>query len=191
MVETEPAALKEWAVAVEALRSGRQILIMRKGGIREETRDFQVESESFYLFPTYEHQKKQWMKPEHQADLDKTLEGWSPQDTEVTIRCYAELFEDILIADQQQLNQLSEYHIWTDSFAEERLKWKRAKPLHVMLLRIYELSEPVRIPVVPEYNGCKSWIQLKDAALKEVRRKPVLSDAEFEAAVARIKSSLG
>jgi len=189
-VHSNPVALKEWAVAVEALRGGKQILIMRKGGIREETKDFQVESDSFYLFPTYEHQKKQWLQPEYESDLDKTLEHWSVEDTEVTIRCYAELAEDILIEEKEQLDRLSGLHIWTDTFAEERLKWKRTKPLHLMLLRVYELAEPATIPIVPDYIGCKSWIQLNSDAIHVVARKPVLSDEEFEQAVRRVKSAL-
>lgn len=191
MVSTQPVALKEWAVAVEALRSGRKILIMRKGGIREETKHFQVESDSFYLFPTYEHQKKQWIKPNDQSELDKTLENWSVQDTEVTIRCYAELEEDILIDNQEQLDKLSAFHLWTDSFAEERLKWKRAQPLHVMLLRIYELTEPVRLPILADYNGCKSWIQLDSPELNGKERKAVLNDDDFQEAMSKIKSALG
>ncbi|MDF2960367.1 MAG: hypothetical protein K0S39_2102 [Paenibacillus sp.] len=186
----KPVALKEWAVSVEALRNGQQILIMRKGGIREETKDFQVESDSFYLFPTYEHQKKQWIKPDYQHQLDKTLEGWSIQDTEVSVSCYAELAEDILIEDQEQLSKLGSLHIWTDSFAEERLKWKRTKPLHVMLLRVYELTAPVRLPILPSYNGCKSWIQLESDVLGKMERRPVLDEASFKKAVEQIKQAL-
>lgn len=190
MVQTIPVALKEWAVAIEALRSGRQILIMRKGGIREETKDFQVESDSFYLFPTYEHQKKQLLQPEYESDLDKTLENWSAEDTEVTIRCYAELAEDILIEHKEQLDRLSGLHIWTDTFAEERLKWKRTKPLHLMLLRVYELDEPVSLPIKPDYIGCKSWIGLECEALSHTGRKPVLDDEVFRKAVQSVKSAL-
>ncbi|WP_028548137.1 DUF1802 family protein [Paenibacillus sp. UNC451MF] len=190
-MSTQPIALKEWAVAVEALRSGRQILIMRKGGIREETKNFQVESDSFYLFPTYEHQKKHWIKNDDQPELDKTLENWSVQDTEVTIRCYAELAEDILVDSQERLDKLSAFHLWTDSFAEERLKWKRTQPLHVMLLRVYELAEPVRLPILAEYNGCKSWIQLDSTVLDPMERKAVLNDEDFQDATSKIKSALG
>ncbi|WP_419182299.1 DUF1802 family protein [Paenibacillus radicis (ex Xue et al. 2023)] len=185
-----PVALKEWAVAIEALRSGQQILIMRKGGIREETRDFQIESDSFYLFPTYEHQKKQWIKPEYQHQLDKTLEGWSIEDTNVSIQCYAELVEDILVEDQEQLSRLGGLHIWTDTFAEERLKWKRTQPLHVMLLRVYELTAPAQLPILPLYNGCKSWIQLESDTLSGMERKPVLDDAAFQKAIEEIKEAL-
>lgn len=188
--EAKPVALKEWAVAVEALRSGQQILIMRKGGIREETRDFQIESESFYLFPTYEHQKKQWIKPEFQHQLDQTLEGWSLEDPDVHIKCYAELAEDILIEDYEQLSKLRGLHIWTDTFADERLKWKRTKPLHVMLLRVYELTNPAELPILPLYNGCKSWIQLESEKLNKMERKPVLDEASFQKAVEAVKNAL-
>ncbi|OXM84233.1 DUF1802 family protein [Paenibacillus rigui] len=187
----QPVALKEWAVAVEALRSGQQILMMRKGGIREETRDFQVESESFYLFPTYEHQKKQWIKPEFQHQLDRTLEGWSIEDTEVTLHCYAELAEDILIEDKEQLDKLGDLHIWTDTFAEERLKWKRTKPLHLMLLRVYELDEPVKLPILSSYIGCKSWIQLDTDVLEAAGRKPVLDDESFQRQIEQVHERLG
>jgi hypothetical protein len=183
-------ALKEWAVAIEALREGQQILIMRKGGIREETRDFQIESNSFYLYPTYEHQKKQWIKPERQHQLDLTLEGWSVQDTEVSIRCYAELVEDILIQDQEQLDKLSGLHIWTNTFAEERLKWKKNQPLHVMLLRVHELLEPLKLPILPSYIGCKSWIELENSVIDSANIKPVLSDEAFEKAIYGVKKVL-
>ncbi|TDG00635.1 DUF1802 family protein [Paenibacillus piri] len=188
---SKPAALKEWAVAIEALRSGRQIILMRKGGIREETKDFQVESESFYLFPTYEHQNMRLIKPEFEHRLDETLNGWSIQDTEVTIRCYAKLAEDILIHDEEQLAKLGGLHIWTDSFAGERLKWKRANPLHVLLLRVYELDTPVRLPIVPSYTGCKSWIQLESDALAQASRSPVLDERAFAAAAGTVRQALG
>ena len=59
-------ALKEWASAVKALEAGSQIFIMRKGGIIEETRDFQVVSNDFYLYPTYEHQRRELLKAPYQ-----------------------------------------------------------------------------------------------------------------------------
>lgn len=186
----KPIALKEWAVAVEALREGKQILIMRKGGIVEETRDFQVESHDFYLYPTYEHQKKELIKEAYAQDLDRTLVGWSPENTTVHLTTYAEVAEDIEVLDQEELNKLAGFHIWTDRFAEERLHWKKKNPLHVLLLRVYELEQPVEIKIAPEYLGCKSWVSIAEP-LPETSRKPVLSDAEFAAQVQEIKNALG
>ncbi|KPV57303.1 hypothetical protein QJ48_23055 [Paenibacillus sp. A3] len=183
----QAVGLKEWAVAVEALKQGKQILIMRKGGIREETRDFQVESDSFYLYPTYEHQRKELIKPEFADRVDDRAPEWSGEQAE--IGCYAELAEDILIETEEQLARLKPFHIWTDRLAEERLKWKRTKPLHVMLLRVYALDEPVRIPVLNEYNGCKSWIGLPES-LHGAPRRPVLTDEAFVMEANRIREAL-
>ncbi|WP_248931136.1 DUF1802 family protein [Paenibacillus hamazuiensis] len=184
-----PIALKEWAVAVQALRQGKQIIIMRKGGIREETKDFQIESDAFFLFPTYEHQKSGLLKPEHADSLQDTLKSWEPGQTTTVVDTYAELAEDIEISDQADLDKLAPFHIWTDSFAEERLKWKRNNPLHVMVLRVYSLEQPATLSIEESYNGCKSWIQL-NADLGGIKRSPVLSDAEFSEALARIKQAL-
>ena len=55
-------ALKEWAVTVQALAQGRQVLLLRKGGIHEEGKDFRVVHPEFLLYPTYEHQREDLLK---------------------------------------------------------------------------------------------------------------------------------
>ncbi len=183
-----PIALKEWAVAVEALLSGRQILLMRKGGIAEETREFTIKSDRFFLYPTYEHQKAHLLKPEYR----ETLKMVSPAPETVEIRCFAELIEDIEVSSDEQLRRIADHHIWTDDFASERLRWKRTKPLHVLLLRVYELNEPIRLPVLPEYGGCKSWIELKtDVDLSGMDGlRPVLTDKEWKEKADSVKHLL-
>lgn len=183
-------ALKEWASAVDALLEGRQIVIMRKGGIREETKDFEVQSDSFYLYPTYEHQRKELVKPEFAAQVEASIASFRPEQKETWVRAYAELSEDILLSSQEEVDKLSGLHMWTDRFAEERLKWKKAKPLHLMLLRVYRLDEPQALPIEPEYYGCRSWLGLPADRLAEAKRTPVLSDAAFREAVDRIKAAL-
>ncbi|RAV06520.1 DUF1802 family protein [Paenibacillus sp. YN15] len=182
-------ALKEWASAIKALREGKQILVLRKGGIVEETRDFQVESHHFYLYPTYEHQKRELLKEAEQHAVDETLAGWSPDAAEVELTAYADVAEDIEVLDQEQLDRLSGFHIWTDTFAEERLKWKRKNPLHVLLLRVYQLEEPVSVPIRPDYLGCKSWVEIADP-MPEVKKTPVLTDEEFARQCDCLKSAL-
>jgi hypothetical protein len=143
MKQANTIALKEWAIAIDALEAGEQIIIMRKGGIIEETRDFQLESSAFFLFPTYEHQKKQLLKAEYQPRLDQILDGMEASKASVTITSYAEAVLDIEVNSQEDLNRLFPFHIWTEHFAEERLKWKREKPLHVLVLRVYKLAVPL------------------------------------------------
>ena len=38
------SALKEWAVGIRALREGRQVLLLRKGGLRDANGEFALES---------------------------------------------------------------------------------------------------------------------------------------------------
>jgi hypothetical protein len=181
--------LKDWAVAVEALGTGKQILVMRKGGIAEETRHFAVQSERFFLYPAYEHQKEELLKPEYQGEIAKTRSLWSPGKQTTTIKYFAVLHEDIEVMEEEALFRLAPHHIWTNRFAAERLKWKKKLPLHVLLLRVYKLEQPLEIPIRDEYLGCKSWHQMP-VELSGLKGSPVLSDAEFMAEAEAIKSTL-
>jgi hypothetical protein len=187
MEESQTIALKEWAIAIKALEAGEQIVILRKGGIIEETRDFRLESNAFLLYPTYEHQKKELLKSAYQPQLDQILKESNPQATSVKITSYAEVTADIEVNNQEELNRLFPMHIWTEHFAEDRLHWKRTKPLHVLILRVYTLEDPLEIPVMAEYNGCKSWIRLHTELPEAISLKPVLSETEFTLQSEQIK----
>jgi hypothetical protein len=182
-------ALRDWAVTLDELGKGTQILLMRKGGIHEETRHFEVNSNSFFLFPAYEHQKSELLKEEYQENIAKSLETWSPEAEQLTVKYYAELYEDIELLDEEKLKALYPHHIWTNAFADERLKWKKKLPLHILLLRVYQLEQPVEIPMLAEYGGCKSWLSLPET-VQERAIQPVLSDEAFAEKVANIKRSL-
>src|SRR5437764_2378646 len=78
---TTMVALKEWAVAVSALRAGESIATVRKGGIREEAREFRMEHRRFAFFPTYEHQNPEQLQPQHLPRLEATLAALPPQGT--------------------------------------------------------------------------------------------------------------
>jgi hypothetical protein len=173
-----PLSLKEWAVAVKALGEGEQIFTIRKGGLYEETRAFRLENNRFYLYPTYEHQKREMVKPEYHHLLDATLEGWSIEKQTVEIEYFAEVTDDVELMDEEKLRALAPYHIWTDNFADVRLHWKKKQPLHILFARIYRLHRPCEIVIDEAYKGCKSWHDL----IGEVPRQgfePVLSDADF------------
>ena len=63
-------ALKEWATIINALDNGKQTIVLRKGGILETASGFKIESNRFFLFPTWEHQETKHIKPEFQNFLD-------------------------------------------------------------------------------------------------------------------------
>ena len=54
--DTLTAALKEWAVTQRSLLEGHQIILLRKGGIVEETGDFDLKAKQFLIYPTYAHE---------------------------------------------------------------------------------------------------------------------------------------
>lgn len=184
-------ALKEWAVCIEAMASGEQIVLIRKGGITEETRDFRLEEQSFYLYPTYEHQRADLIKPAFKDALHKTLENIALPPQQVTITHAAHVTDDITIRDDAELlKKFDPYHILTQHYAEERLHWKADQPLHILLTRAYRLSEPKTVPVENAYMGCKSWLTLAEP-ITDVDLVPVLPTAEYERLREEVLQSVG
>ena len=172
-----PVALKEWAVTVRALAEGEQLLTLRKGGIREENKHFEIDHDTFFLYPTFDHQRNDLVRESHMPELGRALEegvwpdgepparaltqdGGIPQPDRVRIRSFAEVAASYLITDPRAIDALSPYYIWTPDYAEKRLAWKRRHPLHVIVLRTYRIPRPVTVRVRPEYHGCRSWIEL-------------------------------
>lgn len=182
-------ALKEWAITIEALGKGAQIFVMRKGGIHEETRHFQIQSNQFFLFPAYEHQKKELLKSQYHADLERIIEVYSQDRDNVTIRYFAHLYEDIELRSEEQLYALEEDHICTNQFAFERYKWKIMQPLHLLVMRVYQLHQPLSIPLKEEHLGCKSWFQLPYQVSASMVT-PVVKDEVFLQRVDALKEKL-
>ncbi len=182
-------ALKEWAITCEAIARGEQILLLRKGGIHEDGKDFRVIHREFLLYPTYEHQKPELLRTEHQPVLEALLE--QPRDPAQITFTHLAVAEEVLEVDgQQQVDDLAPHYIWTTDYAQSRLRWKPMLPLSVLLLRAYRLEAPVTVPWLPEYGGCTSWVEVL-TRVPLGRPEPTLTGAEFQARVDAIKGSLG
>ncbi len=184
-------ALKEWAVAVHALDAGEQLLILRKGGISEERKEFLVEHGEFFLYPTYEHQQFGQMQARFHDELTRTLAA--PRDpATVLITNWARVAASYPIpaSDEALADALAAHTLWTPEYIRERLHWRPKKPLYAILLRVHRLREPRAIPVLPAYGGCKSWLEL-DAGLIGAPVEPVLDDAAFEERAAPVRARFG
>ena len=70
-----PIAFKEWAVTVRALAEGEQLLTLRKGGIREPDKHFQLEHDRFFLYPTFDHQRTDLVRESHRPELSPGIGG--------------------------------------------------------------------------------------------------------------------
>ena len=182
-------ALKEWAVTIKALAQGRQVLVLRKGGIHREDRDFRMVYPEFLLYPTYEHQRRELLKPPYHGLLEETMAEDDVPDL-VTIGYWARVTDLFQLNDEETLDRLSPYHIWADDYAHKRLHWRPRQPLTVALLRVFALQQPQALPVLEEYRGCKSWVDLgQEVPLGKT--DPVLSDAEYEERAQEIRGILG
>src|ERR1043166_8013706 len=71
---TMPIAFKEWAVTVRALAEGEQLVTLRKGGIRESEKHFQLDHDRFFLYPTFDHQRNDLVRESHRPELHRALE---------------------------------------------------------------------------------------------------------------------
>jgi hypothetical protein len=182
-------ALKEWAIACEELEAGRQILLLRKGGISEQRNEFRVEHSDFLLFPTYEHQRADLLRPDLAAHVQAVANA-RPTGQSVTLRLWAEARAVFEVTTEREVLAVSGLHCWSDGYALERLHWRPVKPLHLVALRVFRLAAPTEFPLLPSYGGCTSWISLADPVSVEGVR-PVLSDAEFSDQLARVERALG
>ncbi len=181
-------ALKEWAVTERALAEGEQVLLLRKGGIHEEGKEFRVIHREFLLYPTYEHQREDLLKPRYREDLRAVLaEPHNPQ--QITFSQWARVQEVIEVTERQKVEALSPHYIWTTDYAEQRLHWKPRSPLQILLVRLYWLAAPQTIPFLAAYAGCKSWVALEqEVSLGALT--PMLSEEKFRAKAEMVRRVL-
>ena len=184
---TSMVALKEWAVLVEALGSGKQLLLIRKGGIDDPEGAFQLDHREFLLFPTQEHQQEACIRPEFHELFHRAAGVKEKGQTHVPLQVYAGVACEKQVKDPMSLMALEKYHIWSRHFLEERGRYKPQLPTWVLVLRAYRLPKPFLHPLRPEYAGCRSWVEL-GGPLPLEGAEPVLDNRCFRAALEEISS---
>jgi hypothetical protein len=181
-------AFKEWAVVVDALLRGEQIILLRKGGLREGRGGFQIEHPEFLFFPTLFHQQRESVIPAAQARFDEIAPHFAPPEV-LRLEAFARVIEWRRLESLQAARQLRGQHIWRDDVIDERFDWGRDKHIYALAVRVFYLGHKVELPVRPAYGGCKSWIELEeDVPLTGAR--PVLKDAAFARMLARWQKAL-
>ena len=163
-------AFKEWAVICEALGTGLQSVIIRKGGIAEGRAGFSFRHEEFVLFPTWFHEQlgKTTLPPE-------TIVPDEPGG-DLEIRYTATVEWHGLLTDRQQVARLREFHVLQESVVEERFHYDGDDGVYVAFVRVYRLDPPWRLKNEKKYGGCRSWVDLPE--IEETALVSVLSDEE-------------
>ncbi len=189
-------ALKEWAIALEALEQGKTIMLLRKGGIKESQGKFQVPRDGaerplrdrILLYPTYEHQQPALLKPVYQSRVTPVTSGWHPK--QVTISSWAEITDVLPVSEENTIKALLPFHIWNEQFISDRLKWKPRQPIYILLLRTYKLLKPQVINYRPEYSGCTSWLDL-GLGIECDSTSPVFSEDTYKHLTTEIRQIIG
>jgi len=144
-------ALKEWSTVIDALGRGEQVILIRKGGIAD--RNFGVEADRFYLYPTYFHQQQN-----------------EPANVTITHWC-----EVVRTWRTREIDLLASFVAIPRDALEARYRFRPDQALHVIGVRAFALPHACMISVKPEYLGCKSWVSIDDA-IDVDGSTPVLSD---------------
>jgi hypothetical protein len=177
-------ALKEWSAAVHAMLDGRQTVLLRKGGIHEKR--FDLAAGEFVFFPTVAHGHAERLRPEHRELLDAA--GPDSTDDEILVRAGAKVVAAVEVNRPEALGDIEDTHIWTAaSVRADRLDFRPKRRLTVLVVQARPLTEPLRLPRMPDYAGCTSWVELP---VQPEWGEPVHDDATLAAIAERVRGSV-
>jgi len=152
-------AFKEWDVICEALESGCQKLILRKGGIHEGREGFSFAHEEFVLFPTRFHAQGEFV-----TVLGVTAKPEWKLGEEVVITAKVKVTRAVTLTDWEEVAKLSDQHIWKEEVIRERFFWEgkgmASGSIHVAFVEVEKLSEPIKFAYAKKHGGCRSWVEL-------------------------------
>ena len=162
-------AFKEWALVCAELGSGRQSIILRKGGIAEGREGFRFQHEDFLLFPTLFHEQLSKLKLPGDTPLPSLQAG----EHTLKFRLRVEWTRDL--TDWEQIRRLDRFHVWREEVIRERFEYDDKRGVSLAFVRAYQLAEPLVFADAPKYGGCRSWVQVPDAP-QEAAPMPLLEE---------------
>jgi hypothetical protein len=183
--ETCMVAFKEWAGVCDALIQGRQVVILRKGGISESAGagGFAPDHSEFWLYPTWVHQAEQGLRRGECPAVHVAA-----QDGSVPLRALVRVDLIAYVDREDALASLADFHILTDETITRRFHYRRPG-LWVLGARVWAGDGEFKLAPTREQAGCKTWVQL-EAPLATTGLVPVLDDAQWTARRRRLQSAL-
>jgi hypothetical protein len=163
-------------VICHALAAGHQIVLLRKGGIRDASPGFTVEQREFFLFPTYVHESTDELVDAARPALAE-VGRHQPPAGELRLELYAVVEAAVAVTSLDPLRHLQGQHALAWPAVERRFHYRRPG-LHVLALRVHRLPRSLVTPHLFRYDGCRSWVTL-ETELPVAGASPVLGDREF------------
>ncbi|NCG27430.1 MAG: DUF1802 family protein [Verrucomicrobiales bacterium] len=175
-------AFKEWSIICDTLGSGKQSLILRKGGIHEGNQGFQFEHEKFALFPTRFHEQEERVRIDSGKSATPKTEYQIGEI--VPIQYWARIDSIWNLSQWKSIEALNEYHVWDKQIILDRYNWGKEKDdqpsINAALIRVFRFEDILKIPYEKRYRGCRSWVNLPMfTEEQEIGSAAVLNDFEF------------
>jgi hypothetical protein len=148
---------------VLALERGLQDVILRRGGIDEPGDVFEPEHSAFLLFPTYFHQQAERLKPEHRKLYDEARAS-EPGPGRLTITSLARVRATRELSSEADVDALAGRHVYRRDVVIDRLRGVYGTALYLLEVDIERLDQPLDLPMLADYAGCKSWVEIERGA---------------------------
>ena len=174
---------KEWALICRELVSGRQSIILRKGGIAEGREGFRFQHPDFLLFPTLFHEQVSKLK----LPSETLLPTPDPEAHTLTHRVFVEWTREL--TDWAQIQRLAPFHLWTEKVIRERFEYDEKRAVSLAFVRVWRLEKPLVFADSPKYGGCRSWVNLPESSSPD-SAEPVLGESEHRAVEAAVMALL-
>ena len=178
MKATNRLAFKEWSIVVRFLYEGSGIITFLK--------EYIPADREFFLFPTYEGQREDALKPRagmtYRHELRALMAG------HVYIRAYAEVIDSFEIDSITAMKAIAREHAFTKPEMARRFE---AAPhgLVAIALRVYRLPRPRYISEREKFEGGDRFLSLPvEIATEGV--VPALSDEDFERRLDAVRRAL-
>jgi len=156
-------AFKEWETVCQALATGEQTVILRKGGIHEGREGFSFAHDEFLLFPTRFHGQADSVR----LPVSELKPAWTDGE-EVSLEYVVKVSKAVTLTDWEEVKALSEKHIWTEQTIRERFDWSgkgmETGSIHVAYVTVSRLADPIIFPYEKKYGGCRSWVEVPEPA---------------------------
>ena len=189
-------ALKEWAYVIELLQSGRQVLLLRKGGIYEDQGPgrFQMQHDQFLMLPAWEHERLDWVRKEwlQKQPPQEIGDAQVAEPEQVDLQVAAKVKKIWQVPSREKLEQLQDLYCWDAPYLDMRFNYKSDQPLYLIALQVYEVKPALQVEMTADMLGCRSWVPLPQTpSIAEVFQQKVLREEVLDGIVQRIDDVFG
>lgn len=163
--------LKEWNAVVEALGEGKQTILIRS---------YKTNLNGFLLYPTVGYASNNnylnSFKKNYRSFVEKNTFPIK-EDNKIEIR-YFTMVEKIIEIPIQKVEDVNEYHIWTNehviSYLKSNLRAYMKNRAYIWILRAYKLKAPYMATYAPgmRFGNLKNNVSI-------IGSKAVLDDKQF------------